>query len=294
VLSAARQAALSARKAWRDHGAMTIVPEQFEHRRDTAQFRRAAFRPGVELYRAHIVGHAFAPHSHEAYGIGAIESGVERFRYRGAEHLAPCGSIVTMNPGELHTGRAETADGWRYRMVYLDREVVAAVAGTAGWWFADAVRDDAAGAQRITRLIDAMWHADEPLAFDMLLLGLIEELRRHARGARAQATQAQRFDAVVDHLRANLAQRLTLNDLAGIAGLSPFHFLRCFRQQYHVSPQKMLMALRLDDAKRRLLQGEAPAQVAAATGLADQAHLTHAFRQRYGVTPARYQRQVRH
>ena len=35
------------------------------------------------------------------------------------------------------------------------------------------------------------------------------------------------------------------------------------------------------------------ASVAAATGLSDQAHLTRAFRSRYGTTPAAYQRQVR-
>ena len=55
----------------------------------------------------------------------------------------------------------------------------------------------------------------------------------------------------------------------------------------------MLMALRLFEAKRRLADGAAPAQVAADVGLSDQAHLTRAFAQRYGVTPARYQRQVR-
>ncbi len=27
-----------------------------------------------------------------------------------------------MNPDELHTGEAETADGWRYRMIYLEPE----------------------------------------------------------------------------------------------------------------------------------------------------------------------------
>jgi AraC-like DNA-binding protein len=78
-----------------------------------------------------------------------------------------------------------------------------------------------------------------------------------------------------------------------VAGLSPFHFLRCFQRQYHVTPHQMLMALRLLEAKRPLALGEAPSQVAAATGLADQAHLTHAFARRYGVTPARYQRQLR-
>ena len=44
-------------------------------------------------------------------GLGAIEAGVERFRYRGEEHLAPADTLVLMNPDELHTGRAETADG---------------------------------------------------------------------------------------------------------------------------------------------------------------------------------------
>ena len=42
----------------------------------------------------------------------------------------------------------------------------------------------------------------------------------------------------------------------------------------------------------RLAAGEAPAAVAAASGLTDQAHLTRAFARRYGVTPARYRAQV--
>ena len=54
----------------------------------------------------------------------------------------------------------------------------------------------------------------------------------------------------------------------------------------------MLMALRLFEA-RRLAAGEPPAQVALAAGLTDQAHLTRAFARRYGVTPARYQKQMR-
>ena len=40
------------------------------------------------------------------------------------------------------------------------------------------------------------------------------------------------------------------------------------------------------------LAGEPPAQVAAAVGLTDQAHLTRAFARRYGVAPGRYQQQL--
>lgn len=273
---------------------LTGVPAAFDHPNDRAEFRRATHQPGVELYRAHIVRHAFEPHTHEAYGLGAIESGVERFRYRGTEHLAPSGSVVLMNPDELHTGRAETASGWRYRMVYIDPDVVARVTGEAGWWFDTAVGHDRAGAQRVTALLDTLWQAREPLAFDSALHTLLNEFRRHAQVPRRMPAEgALRFAPVVDYLRAHLSRRLTLEELAAVAGLSPFHFLRRFQAQYHATPQQMLMALRLFEAKRLLAAGIEPAQVALAAGLTDQAHLTRAFSRRYGVTPARYQKQVR-
>jgi AraC-like DNA-binding protein len=272
---------------------MQGVPHLFDHPADTAEFRCPAHRAGVELYRAHIVRYAFDPHVHDGFGLGAIESGVERFRYRGADHIAPAGSLVLMNPDELHTGRAETDGGWRYRMVYIEQAAVDAITGESGWWFGDAVQTDAASARRITVLLDALWQAREPLAFDSLLLQLLGEFRRHAcvpRAARAEANA--RFAAVIDYLHAHLAERITLDQLAAVAGLSPFHFLRKFQASHHATPQQMLMALRLAAAKRLLAAGEAPAQVAAATGLTDQAHLTRAFVRRYGLTPARYQRRL--
>lgn len=272
---------------------MQGVPHHFSHASDQAEFRLPAHRPGIELYRAHIVRHAFEPHVHDGYGLGAIESGVERFRYRGADHLAPPDSLVMMNADELHTGRAETEDGWLYRMAYIEPSVVDEITGERGWWFADAVRGDAPGARNVSAVLDALWVAREPLAFDSLLLQLMNQFRPHARVSRAARVEAtSRFATVVDYLRAHLARRVTLEELAALAGLSPFHFLRQFQARHHATPQQMLMVFRLSDAKRRLTAGEAPAAVAAATGLADQAHLTRAFARRYGVTPARYQRQL--
>ena len=258
---------------------------------DRAEFRRAADRPGVELYRAHIVSHAFEPHTHDAFGLGAIEFGVERFRYRGGEHLAPPGALVCMNPDEVHTGRAETEGGWRYRMVYVDRDVAETVVGERDWWFADVVRQNPLDARRVTQLLDAMWRADDSLARDEQLFALLEVFRRHARRRPLAETPAGRFPRVIEFLRANLSRRLTLDEIAAVADLSPFHFLRSFQRHYDVTPQQLLMALRLDAAKRRLAAGESPALVAADSGLADQAHLTRAFLRRYGTTPARYQRQ---
>ncbi len=274
---------------------MQVVPHTFEHPGDHAEFRRLPGRGGVELYRARLVHHAFEPHAHAAYGVGVIDAGVERFRYAGAEHLAPTDSLVLMNPDALHTGRAGADGGWRYRMIYLDPETLADISGEPGWWFDDAVVDgDPGRARRLSTLLGGLWAAREPLAFDSLLHRLVSELRPLARTANPpRKAQAMRFEPVLDFMRAHHADRLTLEALAGIAGLSPFHFLRSFQAQHHASPQQVLMAIRLLEAKRLLGAGTPPAQVAAATGLADQAHLTRAFASRYGVTPARYQRQVR-
>lgn len=93
-------------------------------RPDWAEFRRNAGLPGVELYRARIDRLAFAPHVHDAYGIGAVASGGQRFRYRGVEHVAPAGSLVRMQPDRVHTGQPATGDPWCYAMVYVAPSVL--------------------------------------------------------------------------------------------------------------------------------------------------------------------------
>lgn len=271
---------------------MQGVPQQFEFASDRAEFFHPPARPGIELYRAHIVRHAFEPHTHAAYGFGAVASGVERFRYRGSEHLAAPGDIVTMNPDVLHTGRAESDGGWQYRMIYIEPQVLDDIAGQRGWWFADAVQQQPARAQQLSQLLAALWQADDALAFDCLLAQLVALLAPLA-GSRPPHTATQRFDAVIDYIQAHLAQRIALEQLAAVAGLSPFHFLRQFQAQHHATPQQMLMALRLHRAKQLLTAGLAPAQVAADCGLSDQSHLNRCFVKRYGTTPARYQKAVR-
>ena len=271
------------------------VPTGFEHPHDAAQFKRL-HREGIELYQAHIVRFAFDPHVHEGFGLGAIESGVERFRYRGSEHLAPAQSVVLMNPDVLHTGRAETPQGWRYRMAYIEPQVVEAVTGERGWWFAEPVAHEAAVARRVNGLLASMWQADDALARDGALLELLEAVRPLARGARPGPAAAISHDATLDRaidlMRDRLADSLSLDDLAREAGLSPFHFQRRFKARHHATPHQMLMALRLFRAKQLLAGGHAPAAVAADVGLVDQAHLTRRFARMYGVTPARYQQQL--
>ena len=90
-------------------------------------------------------------------------------------------------------------------------------------------------------------------------------------------------DYITEHLGADIG----LDDLARVAGLSRFHFARAFRVSSGISPYRYILKRRLERARTMLAHGRSVlADVANATGFADQSHLTRAIKNRYGVTPA--------
>lgn len=271
---------------------MQGVPGQFDDIRDRASFRHLPDIAGVELYHAHIARYAFEPHTHEAFGIGAIEHGGERFRYRGAQHVAGVGSLITMNPDELHTGQALTEDGWRYRMIYLEPQLMENLTGETGRFFHEVVHDNPQQARFTLALMTRIANSRDTLEQHGLLLTLARSLSPLTQPA-TPSTISPRLLLVREYLHDNYMQPLTLDALAQVAAMSPYHFQRQFSAAFHATPHQMLMAIRLWRAKALLTQGVTPAATAAAVGLSDQAHLTRAFARRYGVTPARYQKQVR-
>jgi AraC-like DNA-binding protein len=83
-------------------------------------------------------------------------------------------------------------------------------------------------------------------------------------------------------------ERITLAEAGRILHASPAHLLRCFSRTFGIAPHRYLVARRVEAARWRLLEGEPVAQVAAAVGFYDQAHLTRHFKRHVGTTPAQY------
>jgi AraC-like DNA-binding protein len=95
----------------------------------------------------------------------------------------------------------------------------------------------------------------------------------------------------MEYMEAQTVGRMTLHDLAGIAGLSPSYFARAFKATTGLPPYQWYLNVRIRRAQQMLLDSSASiAQVAMATGFADQAHFTRAFCRRVGTTPAAWQR----
>lgn len=96
---------------------------------------------------------------------------------------------------------------------------------------------------------------------------------------------------VTDFIRANCTRTIRLQELAALAGLSPSYFSAAFKASTGLPPHKWQMRARIEQVKRALETDPMPlADVAAATGFADQAHLTRVFRQVVGTTPGAWMR----
>ena len=97
----------------------------------------------------------------------------------------------------------------------------------------------------------------------------------------------ERLQRVRDYVEAHLDEDVSLTVLADIAGLSPYHFSRSFKQAAVIGPQRYVIQRRLERAKRLLRRTHQPlAWIAQEAGFADQSHLTQIFRREMGVTPA--------
>ncbi|SEQ27834.1 helix-turn-helix domain-containing protein [Microlunatus flavus] len=105
--------------------------------------------------------------------------------------------------------------------------------------------------------------------------------------------EQRRTARVRAHMREHLAEPLTLVDLATVAGLSPWHFLRVFKAEHRTTPVRYLAALRLRTAQEMLASTTASVtEVAYACGFSSPGHLTTAFQRALGTTPSRYRQEL--
>nr|WP_288354864.1 AraC family transcriptional regulator [uncultured Pseudomonas sp.] len=252
---------------------------------------------GVELLQARYIKQRFTPHVHEGFVFTVIEHGAQRFRHRGAEHLAPVGSMVLINPDEVHTGSSAHEQGWLYRAFYPAPAQVNGVLDELGLAhrglpsFAASVLQDVElhrAFGQLHRLLDSDASVlQQQTAWRETLLMLFQ---RHAgvRQAAVAGLEPRAVSLAKELLAARLGEPPSLEELAAAVNLSPFHFARVFRRATGLPPHAWLQQRRLEQARALLRDACAPLSVALQLGFADQSHLTRQFKQVYGVGPGEY------
>lgn len=96
---------------------------------------------------------------------------------------------------------------------------------------------------------------------------------------------------VTDYIEDNLERPIGLDELAGIANVSRFHFTRLFKRSTGMTASSFIERCRIRRAQSLILDTDLPlADVALMTGFADQSHFTRRFHRHVGCTPAAFAR----
>ncbi|MCL6702475.1 AraC family transcriptional regulator [Pseudomonas sp. T1.Ur] len=239
----------------------------------------------------------YSRHAHDHFSIGAITGGRSTYLHEQSRFLVQSGTVVLMNPGDVHACNPINDQPWSYVMLYVDTQWLRDLQRRIGF---DPTLDFQAFDTTHSRdvvlysglcalyevLVDEQIDADDKtgaaLAFFTDLQYRLNPAGRPDRGSHPALMRAAQF--IHDHC----TEALKLEDICAFAQLSPSYLSRAFKRHYGMTPHAFLINRRIQFARRQLREGKLIADVALESGFADQAHFQRAFKQHLAATPGQY------
>jgi AraC family transcriptional regulator len=250
---------------------------------------------GYFLSDRHLIVHPMSD-----YGQATVQ--VEGGPVRLVPSAAP--RVLSFRPAGLGLRTVISAPEYTYAAIFQDPETYHDLASEVSSPVSLADLEPNANFEdtQAARLVDAVVDEIDGGALDHLLvdalnIALAVEVARHFLGPAVRLQRAgrlprQRLQRVLDYIEANLGS-LSLDDLAAIACLSPFHFSRCFKRTMGVGPHRYVMGRRIERARHLILHSDMPlTDIADAVGFDSQASFTSRFGQELGVSPGRLRRET--
>jgi len=269
---------------------------------------RVLASPLKGVYSTHIdSAQQFGRHWHDTYGFGFLEHGAQEwFSGRGVVRGYP-GEVITTNPGEVHDGRPLGLATRRWRILYVDVDVMTTLTaferGAGGHAeITSPVIADPMLVRILQRLFSRLerWnnrkqHAQpvDSLAFEEALVASCVRLMARHGATRWSDAPSRDLQLVGERLADDSARVPSLLDLARLTGLSRYQVLRRFERAYGLPPHAWLLRRRAERARVLIRDGATLAAAAAATGFADQSHMTRVFARQFGFTPGAWRRAAR-
>lgn len=253
---------------------------------------------GLEMIDAKYRHKNFAKHCHETYTISVIEAGGQKFFRSNQIHFAPEHSIILVNADDVHTGQASNGVGWSYQAIYPLESHFTKLASDIGWqqgfapYFPNAVVFDPQMAFELRQLFACLKHQSNSLLRETMFNTVLTKLMiKHGKTKKPinklSENQSALFKAK-DYLDNHASENVSLEYIATRFGVSAFHFVRQFQQQFGLPPHAYQIQQRLKQAKKLLKMGCSVVDTSISLGFYDQSHFHRHFKKVLGVTPGKY------
>jgi AraC family transcriptional regulator len=102
-----------------------------------------------------------------------------------------------------------------------------------------------------------------------------------------------RLKRVLDHIGDNLAENISLSQLALVAGMSPHYFAELFRKSTGYAPHKYVLLQRIERAKQNLRDSRrGVTEVGLDVGFKNPSHFARVFHKFVGASPSQFQSEM--
>lgn len=232
---------------------------------------------------------------HTFASVSLVLSGTFACRSRHGETLLSAGSLFLGSPGQDYECSHRHGEGDRCLSLQFEPEAFERVAQDAGAKRAAFDRNGLPPLRAFAPLAARAQAAmQEPGELEEIAYALAGAAIRATGESRAMARPGAghhhaRIAEVLRRLEATFAEPHSIADLARMARISPYHFLRTFKQVTGVTPHQWLLRARLRAAAQQLVAGrERVTDIALDVGFEDLSNFVRSFRAEFGVSPRGY------
>jgi AraC-like DNA-binding protein len=239
----------------------------------------------------------YARHSHETFSIGVITGGHCNYLNGTKSERIGAGSVVLMNPGDVHACNPLSGEPWSYIMLYADVSWLSAIQcdhgvkpdnGFAPFSATSTTRPELGDG--LTGLFETLINPDgEPLQKHSAAVSYMSLVQQSIGKGRALCrAKHPKLGRAAEFIRQNYQRSLKLEELCAEVNLSASHLIRAFKDVYGLTPHAYVTNCRIEYCRSQLRLGRPIADVAVAAGFADQAHMQRSFKKLVAATPGQY------
>ena len=270
-------------------------------RLDPAQAASAVFRsrssdfPSFEMHTGNSINSAYPRHWHDELYLCAILGGSSELHSPGNSQSTQPGTLILIPAAEIHADRKRDCS---FRCLFIDVPAFQ----QAGEKFAEHKIGEIDFRTQLIRhprtlsaflqLYRALEAPASRLKRESALAVFFHQLvQRHSSSPLPTLRNGNENAAVRrtrQFLDEHFAERISLHDLAQLAGLSPFHLHRSFCRKVGMPPHAYQVQARITRALSMLRRGRSISDAASSLGFVDQSHFARHFKRTIGLTPGQY------
>ena len=227
---------------------------------DIPLFWRDANLPYVEIRAAKDSSVCYEKHSHSTFSIGSVVGGQSYYLNKHYRQEISTGSLVIINPEDMHACNPRNDGKWSYNMIYLNTDWLSALQHEMGsnknddfQMFSIIASNDKDLFQSHNQLISILTQEEDLLAKESALVDYCMSFQtRLTTSSEIQLKENKNLLIAADFIESNSLNKISLMDICAVSQLSRAYLIRAFQKRFGITPHAYQLNHRINKAKQFL------------------------------------------